>query len=213
LLLFKVSAGTLYEFFNEDAHTAARVLGLTVTARNRCSDGPIPLVSFAADQLDGNLRRLVEAGYRVAVCEQIDKAPAGKPVTRIVTAGELVEAAGLLTAAQTALTAFRQMYAKMEAGAESDEILEDETLWPLTQLREAIDAGPELVGIWVVACNSHREFIKWGLDGDTEFPFPPAQEDEALAQARYVTDSDRLLRVHILHVFNNGQIKQFDFEE
>ena len=55
----------------------------------------------------------------------------------------------------------------------------------------------------------YRVLTRLGME-IPEFPFPPSQEDEALAQARYVAESDRLLSVYILHVFNNGQIKQFE---
>ncbi len=77
--------------------------------------------------------------------------------------------------------------------------------------------SPKLVGLWVVAVmgggDDVPELVKWGLDGDTEFPFPPAQEVEALAQARYIDSQEQYGRVYILHVFSNGQVKQFDFDE
>ena len=50
---------------------------------------------------------------------------------------------GLLReATEAALQAFRRMYEKLEAGADADDLLDDETLWPLTQLRDALEASP-----------------------------------------------------------------------
>lgn len=43
---------------------------------------------------------------------------------------------------EAALRAFRRMYEKLEAGADADDLLDDETLWPLTQLRDALEASP-----------------------------------------------------------------------
>ena len=47
----------------------------------------------------------------------------------------------LRQAAEAALKAFRRMYEMLEAGAEPDDLLDDETLWPLTQLRDALEAS------------------------------------------------------------------------
>lgn len=47
----------------------------------------------------------------------------------------------LRDAAEAALQAFRRMYEMLEAGADADELLEDESLWPLTKLRDAIEAS------------------------------------------------------------------------
>ena len=47
----------------------------------------------------------------------------------------------LRKAAEAALRAFRRMYGKLEAGADADDLLDDETLWPLTQLRDALEGS------------------------------------------------------------------------
>ena len=70
LLLFRM--GDFYELFHEDAKTAARVLGLTLTSRDK-GENPIPMAGFPHHQLDGYLGKLIRAGYRAAVCEQIDR--------------------------------------------------------------------------------------------------------------------------------------------
>ena len=86
LLLFRI--GDFYELFNEDAETAAKVLGLTLTTRDRT----ITMTGFPHHVLEHSLRRLLQAGQRVAVCEQVteslSKTPIRPEVTRIVTAGD-----------------------------------------------------------------------------------------------------------------------------
>src|SRR6516225_7044972 len=71
LLLFRV--GDFYELYGEDAETAARILGLTLTSRDRT----IPMAGFPHHQLETYLHRFLKAGQRVAICEQVES-PAGK---------------------------------------------------------------------------------------------------------------------------------------
>jgi DNA mismatch repair ATPase MutS len=72
LLLFRL--GDFYEAFGEDAQVAARVLGLTLTAR-----GTVPMAGFPVDRLEQYLRRLLDDGRRVAVCDRADQG--GTPAT------------------------------------------------------------------------------------------------------------------------------------
>ncbi|MFO0904507.1 MAG: DNA mismatch repair protein MutS [Pirellulales bacterium] len=93
LLLFRM--GDFYELFFEDAKTAAKVLGLTLTSREK-GENPIPMAGFPYHQLEGYLARLIRAGYRAAVCEQVEdpKKAQGlvkREVTRVVTAGTLTD--------------------------------------------------------------------------------------------------------------------------
>src|SRR5258708_26326427 len=67
ILLFRI--GDFYELFYEDAQTAARVLGLTLTSRDKGSTNPIPMAGFPYHQLDNYLRRVVSARCRPAVLE------------------------------------------------------------------------------------------------------------------------------------------------
>lgn len=94
LLLFRM--GDFYELFHEDAKTAARVLGLTLTSRDKDSDNPVAMAGFPHHQLDAYLRKLISAGYRAAVCEQMEdpkqaKGLVRREVTRIVSAGTLTD--------------------------------------------------------------------------------------------------------------------------
>jgi DNA mismatch repair protein MutS len=82
VLLFRV--GDFYETFGEDAVKAAKALGITLTSRNN-GGSDIELAGFPYHALDLYMPRLVRAGYRVAICEQMEKPVPGKVVRRSVT--------------------------------------------------------------------------------------------------------------------------------
>ncbi|MCB0577649.1 MAG: DNA mismatch repair protein MutS, partial [Saprospiraceae bacterium] len=82
ILLFRV--GDFYETFGEDAVKASRALGITLTSRNN-GGSDIELAGFPYHALDMYLPRLVRAGFRVAICEQMEKPVPGKVVRRSVT--------------------------------------------------------------------------------------------------------------------------------
>ncbi|MBN8676609.1 MAG: DNA mismatch repair protein MutS [Chitinophagales bacterium] len=82
VLLFRV--GDFYETFGEDAVKASRALGITLTSRNN-GGSDIELAGFPYHSLDMYLPRLVRAGFRVAICEQMEKPVPGKVVRRSVT--------------------------------------------------------------------------------------------------------------------------------
>jgi DNA mismatch repair protein MutS len=90
LLLFRM--GDFYELFDSDAETASRVLGLTLTSR----DKTVPMAGFPHHALDTHLRTLLRAGHRVAVCDQVEdpalaKGLVRREVTRVITPGTLTE--------------------------------------------------------------------------------------------------------------------------
>ncbi len=96
ILLFRM--GDFYEMFYEDAQTAARVLGLTLTSRNKDGDNPIPLAGVPYHALEGYLARLVRAGFKVAISEQVEdpkkaKGVVKRSIVRIVTPGTLTDEA------------------------------------------------------------------------------------------------------------------------
>ena len=89
LVLFRM--GDFYELFGGDAREAATLLDLTLTSRDKGPDA-LPMAGFPHHQLDNQLVKLVAAGRRVAICEQIDdpkttKGLLRREVTRIVTPG------------------------------------------------------------------------------------------------------------------------------
>ena len=69
-MLFRV--GDFYETFGEDAIVASKVLGITLTKRNNGSASENELAGFPHHALDTYLHKLVKAGHRVAVCDQLE---------------------------------------------------------------------------------------------------------------------------------------------
>jgi DNA mismatch repair protein MutS len=78
LLLFRL--GDFYELFFEDAQTGAQVLGLTLTQRNG-----VPMCGLPYHAANGYVGRLLRAGHKVAICDQLEDAQPGKLVKREVT--------------------------------------------------------------------------------------------------------------------------------
>ncbi len=94
ILLFRM--GDFYETFHEDAILCSKVLGIALTSRNKHDDNPVPLAGIPYHALDSYLRKLVAAGYRVAISEQVEnpkeaKGVVRRDVVRIVTAGTLTD--------------------------------------------------------------------------------------------------------------------------
>jgi DNA mismatch repair protein MutS len=90
ILLFRV--GDFYETFGEDAVKASAVLGITLTKRNNGAAASLELAGFPHHALDAYLHKLVKAGYRVAICDQLEdpkqaKGIVKRGVTEMVTPG------------------------------------------------------------------------------------------------------------------------------
>ncbi|MGN6759283.1 MAG: DNA mismatch repair protein MutS, partial [Thermomicrobiales bacterium] len=94
IILFRL--GDFYETFEEDAKTAARVLDITLTAREMGRGQKVPLAGVPFHSAEAHIAKLIAAGYKVAVCEQIGQPAKGRDlverrVTRVVTPGTVVE--------------------------------------------------------------------------------------------------------------------------
>ncbi|HAY33847.1 MAG TPA: DNA mismatch repair protein MutS [Bacteroidetes bacterium] len=90
LLLFRM--GDFFETFENDAVTASKVLGITLTKRSNGAASEVPLAGFPHHALDNYLPKLVKAGFRVAVCEQLEdpkyaKGIVKRDVVEVVTPG------------------------------------------------------------------------------------------------------------------------------
>ena len=83
LLLFQV--GDFYELFFDDAKKAAACLAITLTKRGKINGEPIPLCGVPVHALDHYLTKLIKAGFKVALCDQLEQATPGKVVERGVT--------------------------------------------------------------------------------------------------------------------------------
>jgi DNA mismatch repair protein MutS len=159
LLLFRM--GDFYELFYDDAEVAARVLNLTLTSR----DKQIPMAGFPHHSLEFHLRKLLRAGHRVAICEQVEdpaeaKGLVKREVIRVVTAGTLTEdalldprqanhLAAVVFQGDTAGVAWVELSAGHFHAADlpADRLLDElarlevaECLWPETQPADAFAA-------------------------------------------------------------------------
>ena len=90
ILLYRV--GDFYETYSDDAITASKVLGLVQTKRSNGDKGNIPMAGFPHHALEGYLTKLIRAGYKVAVCDQLEdpkltKKLVKRGITEIVTPG------------------------------------------------------------------------------------------------------------------------------
>ncbi|MFV2066502.1 MAG: DNA mismatch repair protein MutS [Pirellulales bacterium] len=108
LLFFRM--GDFYELFHDDAREAARLLGLTLTSRDKGED-PIPMAGFPHHQLDSYLAKLIGLGRRVAICEQVEdprkaKGLVRRDITRIVSPGTVTDDALLDPKESNFLAAF-----------------------------------------------------------------------------------------------------------
>ncbi|HJV56537.1 MAG TPA: DNA mismatch repair protein MutS, partial [Methylomirabilota bacterium] len=90
LLLFRL--GDFYELFNDDAHVASRLLQLTLTSRQN----GVPMAGIPHHAADGYIARLIRAGQKVAVCEQLEEPAKGRKivrrdVVRVITPGTITD--------------------------------------------------------------------------------------------------------------------------
>jgi DNA mismatch repair protein MutS len=80
ILFFRM--GDFYEMFYEDAETASRALGLTLTSRNNGGSAEVPLAGVPVKAAGEYLRRLVQQGFRVSICEQTEDPKLAKGIVR-----------------------------------------------------------------------------------------------------------------------------------
>lgn len=90
ILFFRL--GDFYEMFFDDAHTASKILDIALTSRQN----DIPMCGIPYHAADSYVARLIKAGYRVVICEQMEAAPSSgtvvrRDVVRVVTPGTIVE--------------------------------------------------------------------------------------------------------------------------
>lgn len=101
ILFFRL--GDFYEMFFDDAIEAARILDIALTTRNRNDPNPVPLCGVPYHAAEGYIAKLIEAGKKVAICEQVEdpktaKGVVRREVVRVVTPGAVLTAEQLPTA-------------------------------------------------------------------------------------------------------------------
>jgi DNA mismatch repair protein MutS len=94
ILLYRM--GDFYEMFFEDAQLASRVLEITLTSRNKNDTSPVPMCGVPHRAARGYIARLIDSGYKVAVCDQVEdpakaKGLVKRDVVRVITPGMVIE--------------------------------------------------------------------------------------------------------------------------
>jgi DNA mismatch repair protein MutS len=98
ILFFRL--GDFYEMFFDDAHTAAKILDIALTSRNKNEDAAVPLCGVPYHSAEPYIQKLLDAGHKVAVCEQIEdpaiaKGVVKREVVRVITPGTVTAAEAL----------------------------------------------------------------------------------------------------------------------
>ena len=94
LLFFRM--GDFFEMFFEDAEIASKILEITLTSRNKKDKKSIPMCGVPVRAVQGYISRLIERGFKVAICDQIEDPSVSKglvkrDVVRVITPGMIVE--------------------------------------------------------------------------------------------------------------------------
>ncbi len=94
ILFFRL--GDFYEMFGEDAKKAAKILEITLTTRDSNKENPVPMCGIPYHSVNGYLGKLLNKGYKVAICEQVEdparaKGIVRREVVRVITPGTIVD--------------------------------------------------------------------------------------------------------------------------
>jgi DNA mismatch repair protein MutS len=111
LLLYRM--GDFYELFMEDAVIASRILEIALTSRDKHADNPIPMCGVPYHAAEGYVAKLVAAGKKVAICDQVEdprqaRGLVRREVTRVITPGLILETQNLLSHQSNYLAAVAQ---------------------------------------------------------------------------------------------------------
>ncbi len=142
ILFFRM--GDFYEMFYEDAKIASQVLGLTLTSRAHGKAADVPLAGFPYHALDNYLTKMIKAGYRVAICEQVEDPRTAKTIVRrdvveIVTPGTTFSEELLVSNRNNYLVALA--FAKETCGMAAADVTTGEffvTEFPREKMREQV---------------------------------------------------------------------------
>ncbi len=94
ILIYRM--GDFYEMFFEDAEIASRILEITLTSRNKKDSSPVPMCGVPHRAVKSYIARLIDHGYKVAICDQIEDPAVAKglvkrDVVRVITPGMIIE--------------------------------------------------------------------------------------------------------------------------
>jgi DNA mismatch repair protein MutS len=98
ILFFRL--GDFYEMFFEDAYTASKILDIALTSRNKSDDASVPLCGVPYHSVEPYIQKLLDAGHKVAVCEQVEdpvlaKGVVKREVVRVITPGTVTASEAL----------------------------------------------------------------------------------------------------------------------
>ncbi len=198
VVLFRM--GDFYETFFEDAVRIAPVLGITLTTRDRTAPDPVPMAGVPYHALGGYLRTLVERGFKVAVCEQMEtpeearrrKGPnlVRREVVRVVTPGVRIDEEHLDEAAPNYLLAIAAgggAYALAALDVSTAEFLVAHTTDRDLLRAKVVALAPAEVLV-------PSDLVEWvrsifaGRSAPAIQPDPPAPGDEDLARVRTLAE-------------------------
>lgn len=94
ILFFRL--GDFYEMFFDDAEISSRILGITLTSRNKSEKNPVPLCGVPYHSAEPYIARLLNSGYKVAICEQVEdprsaKGVVKREVVKVLTPGAIID--------------------------------------------------------------------------------------------------------------------------
>lgn len=186
VLLFRV--GDFYETFDEDARIASSVLGITLTKRSNGAAHSVDLAGFPHHSLHNYLHKLVKAGYRVAVCDQLEnpknaKGIVKRGVTELVTPGVTTSDNLLQTKTNNYLAAF------LREGDKAGLSFTDISTGAFYSTEGSMEYIEKLIQSFqpseiILTRSQHKEFASWI---ETK-AYPYAMEDW-IFQRRYARDT------------------------
>ena len=127
LLLYRM--GDFYEMFMEDALTASRVLDIALTSRDRQAQNPVPMCGVPYHAAESYIAKLVAAGHKIAVCDQVEdpkkaKGLVRREVTRVLTPGLIVDNQNLTSNQPNYLAAVSEPGRAKQIGLASLDVLD-----------------------------------------------------------------------------------------
>ncbi len=188
ILLFRL--GDFYEAFFEDAETVSKVLNIVLTKRQSA-----PMAGIPYHALDAYLKKLVDAGYKVAICEQVEDPKTAKglvkrEVVRVITPGTILEDELLPSSNNYILSVYENVavYSDVSTGETFIRFHKDES--------ELYDLARS-IGISQIICpknlyNTIREKIEVFIDPLDEWYYSPEGAEEELKKSFGVADLSHL---------------------
>lgn len=211
LLLYRM--GDFYELFLEDALVASRILEIALTSRDKQAENPVPMCGVPYHAAEGYISKLVSAGLKVAICDQVEdpkkaKGLVKREVTRVITPGLILEAQNLpskrpnyLAAVSPASAGKRYGLAYLDVSTSEFRVVELETEEML--LEELIRVSPREL---LIAEGSEAPWLESFMRQSdvTVSPVAPDEFDPRRARERLI----RHFRVHSLEGFGMQDMDQ-----